>query len=205
MPSKTDIVNIAASFLGQPPIISMDTDRGPIGETARATYPTMLEAVLRGFTWNFAIQRRSATSSGTPEWGWNYQYNLADDELRVLSLESDDLNDWVVEGRRILTDLGSPINYKVVVREEDTSRYDALFIEAFARRLAMNWAERILKSTTAAREQARLYSEVMRAARSVDSTEKTPEVIEANEWIDSRGKRGVRRAVLSGDPQALGY
>tara|TARA_B100001750_G_scaffold224014_1_gene214734 strand:+ start:7982 stop:8599 length:618 start_codon:yes stop_codon:yes gene_type:complete len=205
MPSKTDIVNMAASFLGQPPIASMDSDRGPMGETARATYTLMLDAVLRGFTWNFAIQRRSATSVGTPEWGWNYMYNLADDELRVLSLESDDINDWVVEGRKILTDLGSPINYKVIVRVTDTSQYDSLFIEAFARRLAMNWAERILKSTTAAREQSKLYAELMREARSVDSTEKTPEVIEADEWIDSRGKRATRRAVLSGDPQALGY
>lgn len=205
MSSKTDIVNMAASFLGQPPIASIETDQGPIGETARATYTPMLDAVLRGFTWNFALQRRSAVSSGTPEWGWNYQYNLADDELRVISLESDDINDWVVEGRKILTDLGSPINYKTIVRVIDPTLYDSLFIEAFARRLAMNWAERILKSTTASREQAKLYSELMREARSIDSTEKTPEVIEANEWIDSRGKRATRRAVLSGDPQALGY
>ena len=122
-----------------------------------------------------------------------------------MAWKSDDVNDWGLECRKILTDLGSPINYKVIVRVTDTSSYDSLFIEAFARRLAMNWAERILKSTTAAREQARLYSELMREARSVDSTEKTPEVIEANEWIDSRGKRATKRAVLSGDPQALGY
>jgi len=213
MPSKTEIVNLAATFLGQPAIENFDTDTTRIGEAARATYDMELDSALRGFTWNFATKRRTSAATGTsPTYGFDHAFDMLADELRVTKVEGGDEFDWVEEDRQILTSIGSTINYSVIIRETDGTKYDAMFVTAFARRLAMNWAETILHSTTAAQEQRRLFAEVLREAKSVDSKSKTPDVIQADGWIRSRGNIELRLAtdtrvlpLLANDPNpALG-
>ena len=201
MTAKVDIVNLAALYLGQPAIESFDTDTSQIGAAARVSYEFERKAVLRGFAWNFALRRETISSTGnTPTYGYNYEYNWLSDWLRVVEVNGDDeeSGNWASENRKILTDLGPDVDVKVVYDHQTPDNWDAMFIEAFARKLAWNWAETVLKSSSSMEEQRRAYAEVLRTARSVESKEKTPDEVVADKWIRSRGRVELRLAVTEG-------
>lgn len=206
MTSKVDVVNLAALYLGQPAIENFDTDTSKIGAAARASYELERRAVLRGFTWNFAIRRETISATGsTPIYGFQHEFNWGGDWLRVLEVNGDDAEsgNWVTEDRKILTDLGDEISVKVLYDHQTPDQWDPMFIEAFSRKMAWNWAETVLRSTNATDEQRRAYAEVLRMAKSVDSKERTPDEVKADGWIRARGRIEARLAENDDRPLAL--
>jgi len=103
--SWTSICNMALAKIGAKPISNIDTDTTNNAIKCRAIYKNTRDALLRGFEWNFAIERAElAQLASTPEYGFNYEYTLPTSPycLRVLSME--DGSSFEVEGRKLLTD-----------------------------------------------------------------------------------------------------
>jgi hypothetical protein len=202
--SATEIVNLALHHLGHEPVGTLnDITKG--GTLARADYGPTRDALMRGFTWNFAITRVAISAAAdAPVWGYAYKYALPQDCLRLLELESDAFYEWKVEGNYVLTDITSPANARYIKRSLAVGEYDPFFVQALAARLAMMWVEPLSKSTTLAKQMGEMFVQILREAVSADSIEGTSEVIDASDWLQARVTGTVAPlARLQGDPQPL--
>jgi hypothetical protein len=174
--SPTDICNLALGHLGEARITSLDED----SVSARACvlhYNSVRDEVLRSHRWNFAQDRKVLSAlEELPAFGWARQYSLPVDCLRVLEVNGSEAGDvlsseYIVEGRRILTN-AEEVRLVYVRQISDVSQFDAVFVRAFALRLAIALSETIRGTTNKTAELAQLYERVTAPlARRIDANE----------------------------------
>lgn len=202
--SDIEVANLALVLLGSSSTLTAPEDPGKAGLLYRVSYVPARDALMRGFTWNFATHRDSrSVISETPAWGFDYYYELPGDCLRLVKIDGDEDpdTDWVVEGRRVLCNFDSPINIKYLRRITQPGLYDPLFVQALAAKLAYQWCTPLNRSASLLKLMAENFSEALRVAASCDSVEKTPEVIQATTWISSRWTgTAIRYAKGEGQP-----
>jgi hypothetical protein len=209
--SKTAIVNRGLSLIGVPAIANFNVQGNKGAALARTNYAALRDAVLEEYTWNFATRRISVAKLSTaPLYRFGNAYSLLDEVLRVVEVNDDRHADWNVEEQDdavvLVTDLGSPIIYTAILRGEVVSLYSALFIEALAARIASEWCIPLTDNEGRAELFSKAYNAKIRIARSADSQEKTPEVIQASDWINARGPAGTGSvANVPGAAVPLGY
>lgn len=174
--SKTAICNLALAHLGEARIESLDEDN-LASRACSLHYGPTRDMVLRSHRWNFA-QTRTVLSelADAPAFGWAHQYELPADCLRVLEVNDSEFGDiiseeYIIEGRVILTDSDS-VNLVYVKRIEDVSQFDALFVEAFALKLAIVLSETIRGTTGKTADLTQQYeAKTGPLARRVDANE----------------------------------
>jgi hypothetical protein len=193
--SIVDICNSALSKVGGARISSLDDDTKE-GRLCKELYPRASDELLRSHPWNFAIARIAlAQTVATPNFGYDFQYELPVDCLRVINIasefaDSEDLGGsfigWKIEGRKLLTNEGD-INIKYIKDVSDTPYlFDANFTETLAYRLAKDLAYPLAQSNSLADRMSVEYRESLAFARSYDAQEGSSDRIGANEWITSR-------------------
>lgn len=198
MASQVEIANRALTKIGELRILSLSDDV----EAARvisSLWDVVRDAELRARNWNFSVSRTSlAALAAAPSWGFDYQYQLPTDCLRVLQVDeyfpgpsmSDYRNRseavWSIEGRKILTDLAAPLKIRYIARVEDTGSWDAAFNEVFACRLAVEICERITQSNTKRDLAWNEYNEAINFAVRADAIENPPEPLPDDSWMLSR-------------------
>lgn len=184
MASEVDICNIALSNLGERPI----TARNDQNQRARACdnrFDDVRDLVLRSHVWNCALKREQLTSSATaPVWGYDVAYPKPAKMLRLISVKENEYP-FKIEGENIVTNSTS-LNILYIEQVTDTTKYDALLIQAIALRLATEIAQDITGKTQLKEALMRKYREVMSEARSADAAEGTPQKIESDLWLESR-------------------
>lgn len=188
MASETGIFNAALIEMGSDVVIDPMEDSEQ-ARTLSVRWPGVRDATLRAHPWNFALERAQlAALAQAPVWGFANQYQLPADPfcLRVLKVKDSEDIDWKVEGRKIKTDLGAPLNILYIKRVTDPNEYDALFIEAAAARLAAATAFRIMQSRTAAKDLWELYRDKLREAREIDAHEGTPDDFGDSDFLVAR-------------------
>lgn len=188
--SQVSICNSALIKVGAERIsaITEDNKRAKI---LAAVWDQTRDSILRAHKWNFATKRVTlAPTSDTPEWGYDYEYDLPNDLLRLLEPDPDTI-EFVVEGRKILTDEDS-LDVLYIYRHEDESDWDACFAEAMAWGLAAEIAYNLTQSSTLSQLCDQKYQKVIAEARWADSTEGSGLSLEADDWTESRksGRRG---------------
>jgi hypothetical protein len=198
MASQIQIVNMALHQLGAARITSM-TDDSEAARVATDIWDICRDSVLVDHNWNFATSRATlAELSTTPDFGYDHQFVLPTDPycLRVLGMPS---TDSIAEYKyRVETvKVGAQI-YRVLLTDEtaceieyigritDTTLYHPKFVDALAARLASEMAMKITESRNKEKLAWEKYKMILVDARSVDAMEGTPEVIEAEEWLDAR-------------------
>jgi hypothetical protein len=198
MASRVEIANRALTKVGEARIMSLDDDV----EAARvisALWDVVRDAELRSRNWNFSVKREAlAALSAAPSWGFAVQYQLPSDCLRVVQVGeffpgpsmSDYRNRsesmWQIEGGKILTDYEAPLKIRYVARIEDTGSWDALFVEVFACRLAVEICERITQSNTKRELAWNEYGDAIKSAVRADAIENPPEPLPDDSWMLSR-------------------
>lgn len=198
MASKIDIVNRALTKIGDDRIMDILDDQEN-AKTINSMYDVVLAAELRARIWNFTIKRASLPAlATTPEFGYLYEYQLPVDHLRLIQVGEEyvgmSLSDYVgmteaefqVEGRKILTDFASPLKIRYVSLVSDPGLYDALFVEAFACRLALEACERLTQSNTKRQLAAEEYANAITMALRADAIENPPQTMPDESWIMSR-------------------
>lgn len=146
--SWTSINNMALAKLGANSISNIDSDATNNAVKCRAIYENTRDALLRGFEWNFAIERAELTQlATTPEYGFDYEYTLPTSPycLRVISMEDDAA--FEVEGRKLLTD-EDECKIKYIARIVDPTKLDPLFINVMVCSLASQLAVPLTNSGT---------------------------------------------------------
>lgn len=176
------ISNRALTFLGAQPITSLDDDTKE-ARACKRMYEQSRDQCLRGHPWNFAIKRVALPADTTaPAWDYTNAFSWPSDCLRII--EVDTLEEWVVEGRKIVSDAAAPLNIVYIAEVTDPTTFDALFTEAYAYRLAADIAYDITASQQVLNNMETLYQRKLAEARLVDAQEALP--ADEDSWLDSR-------------------
>jgi len=186
MAEQVDICNLALRRLGQESIESiLDDSKAAI--LLNILWDLCLDDALRDHLWNFARRREQVEAEvDAPAWGYSYEYMLPGDCLRVVNLDDDPEIVYRVEGTSLLTDESSPINLNYIALVEDTTEWDAKFINAFAWRLAMEAAFPLTSSAKIVQFASQGYQMALSEAKAVDGQEDGPRDAGCDVWTNGR-------------------
>lgn len=188
--SQVTIWNRALQKLGAKRVSSTTTDTVS-GRACQACYDSLLEAELRKHPWNFAIKRAQlAADADAPEFGRSASFPLPSDFLRLIRPypEQNSLAiDYVIEAeKKIVTNLGTPLNIRYIAKITDPNKMDSLFREALAAKMAIEMCEELSQSSTKKESLKDDYTDVIREARRANAFDKVAMVSPTDEWIEVR-------------------
>ena len=176
------ISNRALTFLGAQPITSLDDDTKE-ARACKRMFEQSRNQVLRGHPWNFAMRRvELAADTTSPVWGKTNAFSWPADCLSIVEVDTDE--EWVVEGRKIVSNAAAPLNIIYVYEVTDPTEFDALFAEAYAYRLASDIAYEVTARQTVLNSMETLYQRKLAEARVVDAQEALPATEES--FLSSR-------------------
>lgn len=185
MPSVIDICNKGLDKLGQSPITSL-SDNTKASNLCSRNWPLVRDQVLRDHPWNFAVKRAIlAPSTDVPEWGFSYKFPLPGDFIRLLEVRDLSTGEYQVEDGHIMAD-STVLYIRYIYRVEDVNKYDVLFSDTAAARLAFELAEPLTQSTSKKETAFSEYEDSLTRARRVDGQENPPVPFEEDEWISVR-------------------
>jgi hypothetical protein len=183
MATLVSISNLALSYLGHQTITSMDQGIEAARKCSLMLQPA-IDATLRSYNWNCASARAALALSGvTPAFGWDFQYVIPNDCLRVIRMDEISYA-FKVEGRFLLTN-ESPANI-LYIKRILLGEMDTLLTQAVAARLAMDLAFPLTNSNSLQEAMSKLYAFKIEEAVSIDAQEGTPDDIETTTWLDER-------------------
>jgi hypothetical protein len=192
MATAIQISNIALNNIGDGTITDFD-DANSRARACKLRFEDVRDAVLRSHPWNCMTRRTELSKSAdyTPPFEFDNAYVIDNTQiLRVLSMYESDQYEYAfkIEGGFLLTDATTAkIKYiKRPASRDDTSDFDAQLVQAIAMALASEIAMDLTGQAQIRDLMLGKYQTVLSEARSIDSQEGTPQVIEANEWINSR-------------------
>lgn len=185
MASETEIANLGLTLLGETRLLASLEENTTAARAMRAVFALERDAELRRHVWNFARRRAALPAlAEAPPFGFAYAYQLPPDWLRFVVQA--DAWPYSIEGGKVLTDEGSPLNITYVARVEETGLFDALFIDALAARLALRTCLTITGSMERQDRAVQAYREAMASARQVDAVENPPDDRPDDDWVIAR-------------------
>jgi hypothetical protein len=196
--SNVAIANLALTKLGDLRILNLTDNTKPAREV-NAVFDMTRDYLQRRFSWRFCIKRANLAADTTvPLWDWAYQYPLPTDCMRILQVgqwyPSPDMSDlistggqeYVVEGKYILSNQAGPLKLRYLSRVTDPVQFDAAFDMAFSAYLAYILAEPL----TASAEQKQMayndYRNSIKDAVIANAIENPPESLADQTWILAR-------------------
>ncbi len=184
--STVDRANAALTAIGARRINALDEDVKE-ARVCAARFAAVRDALIRSHPWNFAMARaRLAALADPPAWGWARAFALPVDALRVWRVAGLVDDQWIVEGRRLLSDAPAPLDIVYLGRVENPADWDSGFAEAFSARLAAEIAADIVDETATTERLWRLYREKLAEARRADAQEGSAEAPPTPSWIEAR-------------------
>lgn len=198
MASQTEVVNRALLKLGSNPITSI-TDNSQAARVMAGLWETVRKSELTKRFWNFALARASlAALSEAPAWGFNYQYQLPVDFLKIAQVgdvfvspslqdyRNQDDSPYAIEGTRILTDFGAPLKIRYVADVTDPGLFDPLFCEAMASKLAYEACYAITQSLQGREQMSNDYKMSLKDAALSNAIAKPPQGMMDDSWMLGR-------------------
>lgn len=196
--SDVSAVNFGLTLLGENRIISLD-DQVKQARAAKAIFETTRDAMLAAHDWNFAKTRKALPAlTTTPVSQYGAEYQLPSDCLRLLMLNDlyvgADLTDYrgapteeyTLEGRKILTNWGAPLNIIYIKRVTDPSQFDPCFVRAFGSQIALDLVETLTASESKAVRAERALARALADAVRTNAISLPPKKLADDEWLMSR-------------------
>lgn len=188
MASKVEIVNQGLILIGEEPILSLTEDSTQAAR-ANAIFNATRDEVLADHFWDSASRKtKLAKLEESPSWGFDNVFQLPSDYIKLYPNEGDlKGHAWEINGRKLHTDLNSPIKVRYVYRVEDPNEFSAGISWCVSVRLAWKLAITISGDSKKANEMFKLYREdALPNARYQDAVSSQNKSLEANEWVESR-------------------
>jgi hypothetical protein len=186
MSSAVDIANRALQKVGVAKRISDFNDPSQEAQAINNCYESLRDAELQKNVWVFAVTRAElAADSDAPAWGRFFQYQLPENYLRrapTTPQQSWREEDFLREGRKILSDAAAPLQLRYVRSDVIPEQYDPQFIEALAARIAIEIVEELTQSNTKKDSLEASYLFHIQTARQMNSIEKTPTRAQRDTW-----------------------
>lgn len=179
--TNTSICNLAFDILTQAPMTDITTDGTPEANWFVRNFEPTRDAELRKNPWKFSLKRATiSVDASAPAFGWSYRYALPADCIRMLPLTYDGEFEGPpipheIEAGWILTDEPTSIKVRYIYQVTDPTKFDPLFVQALAARLAMHAAHRFTGKQSMIATAGELYGEAIAEARRANALEATPE------------------------------
>ncbi len=173
--SPTRICNMALGWLGAKIITSLDIEESSTEwSLCNLNYDTIRDAVLEEREWTFAVKRKVLNPNSEIEaFGAESSFLIPDDRIRVLTVhdpsalgigsitdasihERSQIHGWQIEGKYIIV-VAQEINIRYIARILDPNEYSPAFQQAFAQRIAAEFALTLTESKTLADRMWDLY------------------------------------------------
>lgn len=185
MASKIDIINLAMIAIGQQPLVSL-SDNTKAARLVLAMYDSRRDAVLQEHPWKFATKRTTLSSpvSTAPAFGWSYAYQLPADFIRFVKMLHLD-RQFKIEGGQILSNDGT-LDIEYVYRVTQDGLFDAMFVEAFAARLAFELVMPMTGDSSRKEQAWKEYATKIAQAKFSNAVQESGDHLEASTWTDSR-------------------
>ena len=197
MTDQVGIVNLALTRIGAKAINSMDADRES-ARVASLVYEPVRDAELQANPWKFALRRASlAASSNTPAFGYDLQYIVPADFLRLYEINeypamfpvSDpffSIESHENDGKVIATNETAPLKIRYVAKITSEAAYDPLFVQAFACALAVTLCDRLTEHQGKKEMVIAEYRERIGIAKRIDAIQAPPTPFPESAWLNSR-------------------
>lgn len=195
MADQLTIWNMALTLVAEKRLSSLSDDDGN-RELLSNFWEMARDARLTSSAWSFAIQRKAlAVDTAAPAWGFDYQYSLAGDVVRVLQVSEtyagvdtaffrdSDNTLFRVEGRKILTDLGAPLYVKWIVNSVDVGLWHAAFAMLLACDLAALVNPRATESEQTQQRIEKMQMQAWALAASTNAIEQPSESVADDTWM----------------------
>lgn len=195
MASQLQIANNACTLIGEKRLSSLSDDDAK-AEIISEQWDLVRDTLLSASAWSFAIERDSlAADSDTPAWGFDAQYTLADDVVRVLQVSetyagldlsdfrAGDNNDWRIEQRKILTNFGAPLYVKWIISSIDIGSWHAAFAMLMAADLAQLLNPRVTEDENKQKRLAEWRMQAWALAASTNAIEQPSEPMADDSWL----------------------
>ena len=180
--SAVDACNSALQKLGAARILSID-DNSHEARQCKAAFDSNRRAELRKHNWNFAIKRVTlAPDAKAPAFGFAYAFTIPSDCLKILKSNDYDL-DWVLEGRKILTNAGNVLELRYIFDVTDATQWDSAFYDMFSISLAIDMCESITNSTNKRQVLQQEYKDARSEARRNNAFEQLAGDPPEDSWI----------------------
>ena len=176
--TSTDIVNLAATHLGERRYADPFTNTSPTAELLSFRYDFSRREVLRSHTWGAAKVDISLSADATaPTHTWARSFTVPQDCLRLVNIGNTDLEDlhyreYELKGQKVHTDLAAPLKITYIQDITDTSLFDALLVESIALHLASTCATAITDDKGLAEGLYSLYERKVEEAKFTDSLQR---------------------------------
>jgi len=137
--TQTELANVALGHLGEARILNID-EQSPQAEHCRRMWNLTRDGLLRQRHWNFALRLAFLSPlANAPAFGWGWAYQLPEDYLLAVELNSrrggtSEARFEIIGNQLHCADCEARLQY--VRRVEQTSLWDAAFCEAFCLKLA---------------------------------------------------------------------
>lgn len=189
MATKIQVYRLAAAAVGSGTQITDPADDITIARSITGVWDLSRRAAIREGSWNFAMFRdRPAALSATPEFGFDYQFALPANTLRLIEVQvaGIQLVDYQLEAGKILCDESGPIDVRCLVDVTEPASWDDLFAATFAKRIAWEIGTKIAGSAFDKAKVWQDYQDGLRASRRVDAMENPPIEQDESDWILAR-------------------
>ena len=192
--SNVSICNLALQKLGQSRIVSLDEDNSN-ARHCNVCFEPLRDRELRAAMWNFSIKRATLAAHATaPDFTYSYAFPLPTDALRIILPARLGL-DWKIESHEgspaILTNDGSSLEIRYVAKITDPTKFDALFVEMLACKIAWHLCEVITQSNTKKQALNAEYTELKREAKRINAFERIPEEEPQDSWVAARQQGSI--------------
>ena len=192
--SKTEVCNLAVSWLGGKRMTSVDDDNTKEANLCRANYDLSRQAVLEEREWTFAVKRSQLTPLvETPLFGYQYKFLLPPDLLKTLNAydpKHANLKEapgiiHVIEENYLYADIAM-VNIRYMKDLTNTNRFSGLFTQALAAHIAANIAVSLTESAKQQERMFGLYDNKLNDASTSDSLQGSRERLETSQLENSR-------------------
>jgi len=141
--TETSLCNQALGKIGATRIENVESDTSIQAIQCRLHYELTRDSLLRSHWWRFASDRAKLESTDTPDFEWDYAFDLPDDFLRMKSIYEDSISttnfrSYVIEGKLLLTN-EDEMSIRYVKKVTDVTEFDPLFIEVLILQLALKF------------------------------------------------------------------
>lgn len=186
MVSQISICEKALSKIGAGSLMNINTDESPQSIMCGVVYDDLLLEILREYDWSFAIFRQSLNrDTSTPAYQYAYRYILPTVPQMVKLIEVEDNTDFALENNFLVTNASS-VNIKFVGKETDPNKYDSMFVDAFATRIAAEVCYKITSDKVLTQKMEQEYLFKLSSAKEKNYQEVNLTVISGGRFNESR-------------------
>ena len=179
MLTKTDVANNALAYLSAEGITSVFDQENTKARVISSVFDSVAAEVMRSHRWSCLVRRVELSRLAdrpllNRTFGYQYQFELPTDNLRVLDINGEPWNrkerSFDINGRMLL--MNSPKAFlRYIAHVKETAEWDVLLAEAVALKLAMRIARTITKDGASSEQLYGLYKSRIAEAQHVDAME----------------------------------